>query len=61
MRRSRTEDFATPRPNPSGGLVPRLALSSTALHFPPPPLWIPACAGMTNSVMGNEPQIGEVS
>ncbi len=38
----------------SGGQAPRLAESSTALHFPSPPLpfWIPAFAGMTNSALG---------
>ena len=29
-------DSATPHSDPSGGQAPRLAKSSTALHFPPP-------------------------
>ena len=33
IRRIRTEDTAMTRPGPSGGQAPRLAKSSTALHF----------------------------
>ena len=37
-----------PTPTPAGDEPLCLAKSSTALHFPSPPLWIPAFAGMTN-------------
>ena len=37
VQRIGTADSATPHPDPSGGLAPRLAKSSTALHFLIPP------------------------
>ena len=37
VRRICTADSATPHPDPSGGQAPRLAKSSTALHFLIPP------------------------
>ena len=52
VRRVGAADSATPHPDPSGGQAPRLALSSTALHFPIPAPWILACAGMTNGGPG---------
>ncbi len=42
-----------PSPDPSGGQAP-------ALHFPSPPLWIPACAGMTNGVRVDECGCGDI-
>ena len=48
VRRVGPVDSATPLLRPGGGRAPRLAKSSTALHFPHPcPFWIPAFAGMT--------------
>ena len=37
MQQIGTVDSATPNPDPSGGQAPRLAKSSTALHFLIPP------------------------
>ena len=37
VQRIGTADSATPHPDPSGGQAPRLAKSSTALHFLIPP------------------------
>ena len=37
VQRISTADSATPHPDPSGGQAPRLAKSSTALHFLIPP------------------------
>ena len=37
VRQIGTVDSATPHPDPSGGQAPRLAKSSTALHFLIPP------------------------
>ena len=57
VQRTGAVDLAGPHLGPSGGQAPRLAKSSTALHSPAPPLWIPAFAGMTNG--GPERQVEE--
>ena len=59
VRRIGTADSATPHPDPSGGQAPRLAKSSTALH------WLPRgrrrmrlvadCAGPSPAPAGDKP------